>query len=245
MYMKMTRLVLAIALASLAALHVGAAAPRARACPKVVVSCPDMVRSGEPATFNASIDNLPADAKLTYNWDISAGTITGGQGTISITVDTNGLSNEGLTATVEVVGLPEGCERKASCTTGVPGEIIGCGLDEYGNIKFDDEKARLDNFAIELHNDPTAQGLLTCYGGRTGYEGEAVRRCERAKGYVSGVRGIAPERLVTVDGGFREELTVKLVIVPAGAKPPAPSPTVDPREVVIIKRGAALKARRR
>ncbi|MFL6256445.1 MAG: hypothetical protein ACJ74T_15685 [Pyrinomonadaceae bacterium] len=52
------------------------------------------------------------------------------------------------------------------------------------------------------------------------------------------MRGIAPERLVIVDGGFREELTVKIVIVPAGATPPAPTPTVDPREVVIINRGA-------
>ena len=38
-------------------------------------------------------------------------------------------------------------------------------IDEYGNIRFNDEKARLDNFAIELQNDPTAQGYLVCYGG--------------------------------------------------------------------------------
>ena len=34
------------------------------------------------------------------------------------------------------------------------------------------------------------------------------------------VRGIEATRIVNVDGGFREELTVKLSIVPAGATPP-------------------------
>ena len=52
----MKRLVLAITLASLAAQPIGgAAAPRARQCPKVEVSCPDSVRGGEPVTFAASI----------------------------------------------------------------------------------------------------------------------------------------------------------------------------------------------
>ena len=31
-------------------------------------------------------------------------------------------------------------------------------FDEYGNIKFNDEKARLDNYAIQLQNEPGAQG---------------------------------------------------------------------------------------
>jgi len=34
-----------------------------------------------------------------------------------------------------------------------------------------------------------------------------------------------------VDGGYREELTVELWVVPSGANPPSASPTVDPSEV--------------
>ena len=30
-------------------------------------------------------------------------------------------------------------------------------FDEYGNIRFNDEKARLDNFAIQLQNEPGAR----------------------------------------------------------------------------------------
>lgn len=235
----MKRLVLAITLASLAALpHVGAAAPRARQCPTLSVSCPDTIGAGSPMTFTVMVSGGPADLKLTYNWVVSAGTISSGQGTSSIIVDMTGLYNGFVTATVEVGGLPESCPESAACTVTLPQGCYLDKLDEYGNIKFVDEKARLDNYIIELRNDPTAQGYLICYGGRRGYADEAVRRCERAKGYLSGVRGIAPGRLVIVDGGFREELTVKIVVVPAGATPPAPSPTVDPREVVIINRGA-------
>jgi hypothetical protein len=51
----MKRLALAITLASLAALTPVGAAPPARQCPKVVVSCLDTVTHGEPATFTASI----------------------------------------------------------------------------------------------------------------------------------------------------------------------------------------------
>ena len=33
-------------------------------------------------------------------------------------------------------------------------------LDSYGNICWEDEKARLDNFAIELQNSPDKRGLI-------------------------------------------------------------------------------------
>jgi len=245
--MRRLLLILALALPALVTTaRRGDAARAARQCPEIKVSCPDSVRPGEEVEFNAAVDAAAAAVKFTYRWELSAGSITGGEGGSSVKVDTTGLSGgQIVTATVEVAGLAAGCERKASCTTALPPPISGCGLDEYGDNAFDDEKARLDNFAIELQNDPTAEGHVTCYGGRKGHEGEARRRCERAKEYVAAVRGIEAARIVTVDGGFREDLTVRLVIVPAGADAPPPSPTVDPSEVVIIKRTPERKHRPR
>ena len=104
-------------------------------------------------------------------------------------------------------------------------------IDEYGNIRFNDEKARLDNYAIALQNEPGAQGTIICYGGRVGRAGEAQARCDRAKNYLVNERGIDASRISTVDGGFREELTVELWVVPTGAQPPTVSATVDPSEV--------------
>jgi len=187
-------------------------------CPTVSVSCPSEVDQGTAITFTAQVNG---DANVTYNWSVSAGTITSGQGTSSISVSTEGLGGQTVTATVELGGLDPSCSRTASCTTGIkppPKEPIK--FDEYGNIKFNDEKARLDNYAIQLQNDPGAQGYIIAYGSCAG---EAQARADRAKDYLVNTRGIDAGRLVTVDGGCRSELTVQLWIVPTGATAPAAS----------------------
>lgn len=233
----MKRLVLAITLASLAALQPAGAAPRrTRACPVLAVSCQDVVRVGVPVTFTLTVKDLPDGAKLTYNWVVSAGTIESGQGASSVIVDTTGLTYSlgHITATVAVTGLPEGCAGSASCATTVIGIADDRKIDEYGDIRWSDEKARLDNYIMELRHDPTMRACMVCYGGRRARKDEARRRCARAADYVKRVGGIDAARVFTIDGGYREELTVELWPLPAGATPPMTSPTVDPSEVIII-----------
>jgi hypothetical protein len=187
-------------------------------CPTVSVSCPSDVDQGSPITFTASVGG---DMTVTYNWSVSAGTISSGQGTSSITVDTATLGGQSVTATVELGGLDPSCSKTASCTTAVrPPAKAPVKFDEYGNIKFNDEKARLDNYAIQLQNDPTAQGYIIAYGSCAG---EAEARATRAKDYLVNTRGIDAGRLVTVDGGCRSALSVELWIVPSGSTPPAAS----------------------
>lgn len=242
----MKRLVLALALASLAAPPAGApAAPRPRECPTLSVSCPETITVGQPLTFTANVSGGPADAKLTYNWVIPAGIIVSGQGTSSITVDTAGVSSGPLTATVEVGGLPESCPKSAECSATVPQGCYLDRIDEYGGISFNDEKARLDNFAIELMNGTEFVGYIVGYGGRRSRRGEALRRVERAKRYVTNVRGVPPERVLTLDGGYREELSVELRVRGKGMRPPQPYPTVDPTEVVFIDPAPKRRPRRR
>jgi hypothetical protein len=212
-------------------------------CPTVSVSCPDTAKSGNPVTFTANVSGGDTNVTPTFNWTVSAGSISSGQGTSSITVDTTGLAGgTTVTATVDVGGYDRSCSASSSCTTSLVREVVPHKVDEYGNIRFNDEKARLDNYAIELQNDPTAQGYLICYGGRRGRTGEAQRRCDRAKDYLVNTRGISGDRIVTVDGGYKEELTVELWVVPSGANPPTGSPTVDPSEV---KATPAPRGRRR
>jgi len=93
-------------------------------------------------------------------------------------------------------------------------------FDEYGNIKFNDEKARLDNFAVQLQNQPGAQGYYIVYGS---CEGEGQARADRAKNYLVSNRGIDAGRIVVVDGGCRADLGIELWIVRSGATPPAAS----------------------
>jgi hypothetical protein len=187
-------------------------------CPTVSVSCPSSVDPGSAITFSSS---LSSSANVTYNWSVSAGTISSGQGTSSITVDTTGLGGQTVTATVEVGGLAPECSRTASCSTSVTAPAPpATKFDEYGNIRFNDEKARLDNYAIQLQNQPGAQGYIIAYGSCAG---EAQARADRAKDYLVNTRGIDAGRIVTMDGGCRADLTVELWIVPTGATPPAAS----------------------
>ncbi len=201
------------------------------ACPTISVSCPDNVTAGSPITFTANVSGGDNNVTPTFNWTVSAGTISGGQGTSSITVDTTGLGNQTVTATADVGGYDRTCSASNSCSTTVRAVIVATKFDEYGNIRFNDEKARLDNYAIQLQNDPTARGQIIAYGGRVGRAGEAQARADRAKNYLVNERGISADRIDAIDGGFREDLTVELWIVPSGATAPSASPTVDPSEV--------------
>jgi len=186
-------------------------------CPPITSSCPDSVDQGQPITFTANVGNGTPPAS-SYNWTVSAGTITSGQGSTSITVSTDNLGGQNVTATLDVAGLDPSCPHTTSCTTAVKGPPARPRkFDEYGNIRFNDEKARLDNFAIQLQNEPTSQGYIIGYGS---CDAEGLTRANRAKDYLVNTRGIDASRLVTVDAGCLPELQVQLWLVPQGATPP-------------------------
>jgi hypothetical protein len=190
-------------------------------CPTVSVSCPSDIEAGQPITFTASVTG--EGGPWTYNWSVSAGTISSGQGTSTITVDTAGLGSQSVTATVSIGGADPSCTgTTASCTTSVrPPPANPTKFDEYGNIRFNDEKARLDNYAIQLQNEPGSTGTIIVYGSCAG---EAQQRGDRAKDYLVNTRGIEAGRITVVDGGCRSDLTVQLWIVPQGSTAPAADP---------------------
>lgn len=98
-------------------------------------------------------------------------------------------------------------------------------FDEYSDLSFEDEKARLDNFAIYLQKDqPTLKGYIIVYAGQNTPSGEAQARAKRAKDYLVKVRGIRAGRIVTIDGGCRDQLEVELYALPSSVSPPTPTP---------------------
>jgi len=211
----------------------------------VAVNCPSDVEEGAPATFTASVNGGTPAVSPTYNWTVSTGTITSGQGTPSITVDTAGKGGQTITATVELGGMDPSCPRTPSCSTPVrPKPNPARKFDEYGNIRFNDEKARLDNFAIQLQNEPAAQGYIIGYGS---CDAEGQTRANRAKDYLVNTRGIDGGRLMVVDGGCMPELKVELWIVPQGATPPAAntagsvSPCPDCKKKPARRRGGSRR----
>lgn len=88
-------------------------------CPGISVTCPDAGPGGNtPIRFRASVTGGKPMGEVSYNWNISKGTITQGQGTAVIEV--TGMDLEGLTAVVEINGFERNCARVASCSVAIP-----------------------------------------------------------------------------------------------------------------------------
>jgi hypothetical protein len=94
------------------------------------------------------------------------------------------------------------------------------------------EMAHLDNYAIEIQNESKLKAYVIAYGGRRGTARLEMRaRRARIRRYLVGNRGIDPKRVLVVDGGFRERLTVELWLVPEGERMPKATPTVSPKDI--------------
>jgi len=101
-------------------------------------------------------------------------------------------------------------------------------LDEFGDIQASDLIARLDNLAVQLQNEPTTRGFLIVYRERRDMPGLSNRYAHRMKNYLVETRGVASERVLTVDGGIAGCLTQELWIVsPGGAPKPRPDAYFD------------------
>jgi hypothetical protein len=108
-------------------------------------------------------------------------------------------------------------------------------FDEFGDAGCESEKARLDNFAVQLQGAPNSVGYVIVYGGRNGRHAEAKARASRIKEYLVKSRGLDANRVMTMDGGYMENLTVNLWIGPRGAGAPTATPTIQPKDVKFKK----------
>src|SRR5262249_54278512 len=90
-----------------------------------------------------------------------------------------------------------------------PAQPPVCGLpikfDQYGTLRFSDEKARLDNFAIQLTKSDEMVGYIIVYAGRKAMVAEAQTRAKRARDYLINIRKIDPRRVKAIDAGYKED----------------------------------------
>jgi hypothetical protein len=103
-------------------------------------------------------------------------------------------------------------------------------IDEYGNLCWNDERARLDNLAIALQHSPDATGIIYFYDGNPPCYEAALARAMRAKKYIVEHRGIAWNRVMWRYVGHVRELTIRLDITFPGSRRYVPAPTVSPSE---------------
>jgi hypothetical protein len=95
-------------------------------------------------------------------------------------------------------------------------------FDKYSDLSFNEEKKRLDNFALLLKREREWVGYIKFYAGRRARVGEAKERAQRAKGYLVSKHRIESGRIVISDGGYKRVLTVELWSGPRGSSAPTP-----------------------
>ncbi len=102
--------------------------------------------------------------------------------------------------------------------------------DEFGWIPCEDFRTRIDNFMVDLINRPDARGYVITYDGKYRGKlpvfGETKLRTQTMIQHFK-FRKFPMNRVMFISGGYREDHTNRLYIVPKGAEPPKPEPTLD------------------
>lgn len=202
-----------------------------KACPyRFHLEGPARVTEGDLVTFTA-VPDVQSPIPLKFAWRVDNGTLTGGQGTPTITVDSKGMGNGVINAELDVNDdVYDGrCRQTISVPTDVealPPDVptpkaFTC--DEFISKSADDDKARFDNCVIQVQNMPDAKLYVVIYPGtdkasrtRNTYE----RLSKRALDYMVRTRGLDPTRVQFIKGSSRERTTYKMWVVPPGAQLP-------------------------
>jgi hypothetical protein len=106
-------------------------------------------------------------------------------------------------------------------------------LDEYGNLPSDDEAAHLDLFADKLFRHPRLRGQIVAYSDPRMARGSYLRRIHGIAKYLTYARGIETNRISVIDGGYKEQFSTELWLIPEGANPPTPIPKLPQPSVNI------------
>jgi len=88
-------------------------------CPTIVLSAPAeyKITEGKEAVFTVEpFSKAYEQYRLTYNWTVNIGSISKGQGTNTVYIDTKGLRGQAITVTVELGGLKSNCLNVKSST---------------------------------------------------------------------------------------------------------------------------------
>lgn len=131
-------------------------------------------------------------------------------------------------------------------------------VDEFGELNCEEILARSDNLLNELNNYPAAIAYIVFYEGKHAQyfynkktkefesilvnpkRGEAQNKAKSIIFYLTKWRKLSKERLVLINGGFRENYGVELWIARKGIGQPKPTPTLEEKDIK-FRKGKARK----
>lgn len=130
-------------------------------CPKYEIIAPQsVIQVGGFGIFEIRGDEALNKLNLSYVWSISSGEICSGQGTKAIIVKSNSKEGGITKATVSIKGLSAGCEGTIAEEAAFAGESKPMLVDESASGIPGNLKAGLDNYFVQLSNDPSAEGII-------------------------------------------------------------------------------------
>ena len=140
-----------------------------------------------------------------------------GGGLVYYTDNVEGWSIETYQNLVTLIEYyPEESQNKIHCPRIQDGVIDSFPIfDEYGKLSFEDEKARLDNFVINMKKG-VLRGTIEVRGPTKKDRQQLMKLAARGKRYLVKVRGLEPERLLVIEGGFWEERVTRLSLYSIG-----------------------------
>ena len=113
----------------------------------------------------------------------------------------------------------------AVCAQDHAGPAQATRFDAFGQLGHCDVTARLDNFAVQIQNQPGARGAVLTYAPEGEGWGTGKQVLEIIKGYLVEARGVSEDRIKLIYGGRNSEKhhsDTELWIVPQGAPLPKP-----------------------
>ncbi|HEX8197874.1 MAG TPA: hypothetical protein VF571_16910 [Pyrinomonadaceae bacterium] len=127
-------------------------------------------------------------------------------------------------------------------------------IDEFGFLQCGHFMARADVAFQDYERVPNSKLYVIYYEGKgrqisvwnkklRDYEtkwqnprrGSALNRAKEIVIYLKNARNLDEKNIILIDGGYREEFSQEIWIVPDGAKTPAPTPTLEEKDITFEK----------
>lgn len=187
-------------------------------CPTITLtSSPTMVTAGEFILYSVHLSEEAKQYKIKYYWVVEEGEIISGQGTPTVKIKT---ILDSLNVTVEIQGLPQSCPNTFS-----DGFVIdrphSISIEEFSISVTQIDKAKLDNLASYLINNPTSTGYIFEYFKKKTSQRAIKQKSQRIIDYLVRTKEIEKNMIVLQNISADKNLT-RFFAVPQGAMPPTP-----------------------
>lgn len=212
----MQRVLLSLLAIALSFVFVSAQTPSD--CPSISVTGPNRLpKPGQLIEFTADIRGAVESSGVSYVWSVSADKSFSGQGTNSILIEfPDGFW--GLTATVEVIGLPQGCPKRASETLNWDPPPDPVKIAVLRSLKPGEYETDFEKFWTALNENADNQGIIFIGHSRDATENE-IKATEKVI-YSTLYRHLHDASRITFVRSQSDADIVELWRVPPGANNP-------------------------